>query len=102
MSRNKRVAPKTLEGVFSLRGQIWRLLRTGKRLDAEDDGSCARDSHTLRVRPRLRARRELEVLIHEALHACFDDLDEEAVRSSALDISKMLRKLGYRRVTRKR
>lgn len=39
----------------------------------------------------------MEVFIHEALHACIWDLDEETVYSTAEDISKFLWRLGYRR-----
>lgn len=44
-----------------------------------------------------RSRKEMEVFIHEALHACIWDLDEETVYSTAEDISKFLWRLGYRR-----
>lgn len=39
----------------------------------------------------------LEVLIHEALHACYWDLDEEAIDEAGVDIAQMLWKFGYRR-----
>jgi len=38
----------------------------------------------------------LEVLIHECLHGCFWDLDEEIVDECALDIANALYKLGAR------
>ena len=45
------------------------------------------------VRPEL--PNELEVLIHEALHACYWDLGEEAIEQGARDIAGFLTKLGY-------
>jgi len=38
----------------------------------------------------------LETIIHEALHACFWDLSEEAVDEAAVDIAGLLWALGYR------
>jgi hypothetical protein len=35
-------------------------------------------------------------LIHEALHACLVDMDEDSVRETARSVSDMLWKLGYR------
>ena len=39
---------------------------------------------------------KLETIVHESLHAVFWDLDEYAVRDAAVDLSKLLWKLGYR------
>lgn len=41
---------------------------------------------------------ELDVYIHEATHACFWDLEEEAVGESSTDIAEFLWRLGYRKV----
>lgn len=43
------------------------------------------------------SQRELEILIHEALHACLWDLAEESVEETARDIAALLEKLGYER-----
>lgn len=51
----------------------------------------------IKVHRNLKGRDRLEVLIHEALHAAYWDLDEEAIDEAGIDISKMLWKLGYRR-----
>lgn len=40
---------------------------------------------------------DLDVLIHESLHACFWDMDEEAITESATDIANFLWKLGWRK-----
>jgi hypothetical protein len=40
----------------------------------------------------------LDTVIHEAIHAIRPELDESAVDSTARDISRLLWRLGYRRV----
>ena len=39
---------------------------------------------------------DLDTIIHESLHACIWDLDEEAVHESAKDIARILWRLGWR------
>ena len=41
----------------------------------------------------------LEIQIHEALHACFWDLDDPSVDGAALSIGQFLWKLGWRNVS---
>lgn len=41
-------------------------------------------------------RDRLDTVIHEALHACFPDMREEAITQSARDIARLLDRLGYR------
>jgi hypothetical protein len=43
-----------------------------------------------------------EIAIHEALHACFFDMDEDAVERAGQDISRFLWRLGYRRTKNKK
>lgn len=53
---------------------------------------------SIRLRKRLSSPKvELENWLHETLHACLWDLDEEAIEETAEDISRFLWKLGYRR-----
>ena len=42
---------------------------------------------------------EMETIIHEGLHACIWDLDEEAVAETAKDIAACLAKCNYGRGT---
>jgi hypothetical protein len=63
------------------------------------DGRC--DSPTtlkkrITIKKTLVGERRLEVLIHEMLHACYWDLDEEAIDITARDIARVLFRLGYR------
>jgi hypothetical protein len=39
----------------------------------------------------------MEVFIHEALHAAYWDIDEDAINEAGRDIARMLHRLGYRR-----
>jgi hypothetical protein len=38
----------------------------------------------------------LDTVIHECLHACYPDLDEDAVTEAATDIAKVLFRMGCR------
>lgn len=67
-----------------------------KDLDGDTDDPSIKGPH-LRVRWGLNSKRSLEVTIHEALHACYWDLSEEAVTEGARDIAKFLTRLGYER-----
>jgi hypothetical protein len=64
------------------------------------DGECdAPDmpGKEIRIRRGLRPERELDVLIHEMVHAALWDLDESAVEELATDITRALTRLGYQR-----
>lgn len=52
----------------------------------------------IRIRSNLPAREELEVTVHELLHAVEWSKDEEWVEQSGVDISAALWKLGWRMV----
>lgn len=74
-------------------------------LDECDRGDCdSPDTRNkkIRIANDLPAREELEVTIHEALHACDWYKDEEWVEVVADDISRLLFRLGYRRAPLKR
>jgi len=44
----------------------------------------------------LKGEEKLEVICHEILHACFWDLDEEAIDDAGKVLAEILYKLGYR------
>lgn len=52
----------------------------------------------IKIQAGLKDEELLEVLIHESLHACAWNLDEEAVQKTAEDIARMLWRIGYRKV----
>ena len=70
-----------------------------ERLPKTHDGQCDYHGRSIIVRKSLRGERQLEVLIHELLHGCHWDLDEQAVTETAEDLARVLWRLGYRRTT---
>jgi hypothetical protein len=78
-----------------LRGKYWTIVRA--RLDRKLDGLCNADNRTITVRPSLTGERELEVFVHEMLHACHWDLSEETITETAQDLARVLFRLGYRK-----
>lgn len=72
-------------------------------LDEDDRGDCDSPdtkNKKIRIANDLPPQEELEVIIHEALHACDWYKDEEWVELTAEDIARLLTKLGYRRQVR--
>ena len=53
---------------------------------------------TIRIKKGLRGVQLLEVLVHEALHACFPELSEEAVERAGHDISTFVHRHGFQQV----
>ena len=77
-----------------IRGRYFTM--TFERLPATHDGSCNYEGREIKIRKTLRGERQLEVVIHELLHAAHWDLDESAVEETAEDLARVLWKLGYR------
>ena len=51
----------------------------------------------IRIDRKARKKLLLDTYIHEFIHACFPDIDEDVVDKSAADIARILYKLGYRK-----
>ena len=83
---------------IELRGKRWRL----QGIDFLQDGSCGSidppDTPQKRILIALNQNQIdiLDTVIHECLHACYPDLDEEAITESATGIAKVLFRMGYR------
>ena len=79
-----------------LRGKRWSL----EEVEYLSDGSCGSiDSYdTPRTRILIALNQtpldKLDTVIHECLHACVPDLDEDAVTETATDIAKVLHRMG--------
>ncbi len=98
---------------FLFRGKAWTLMRLnpgetgppnrngkGKLINKTDSGSCEAPylvNRRMFVRRDKDQKKVLDTFIHEALHACFWDLAEEAVADAATSIAHMLHELGYRK-----
>jgi hypothetical protein len=80
-----------------IRGRYFNL--SFDRLPPTHDGICNYADRQVKIRKTLRGERQLEVIIHELLHAAHWDLDETAVTETAEDLARILWRLGYRRST---
>jgi hypothetical protein len=83
---------------INLRGKRYKFLRT-KLLPKDSWGICTDPSFTkreIKVHKNLKGLKEFEVIVHEMLHACFWDIDEQVIKQVGIDISRALWDLGYR------
>ena len=65
-----------------------------------DYGLCDnpnRKEKSIKLNRNLDEKQLLAFAIHEALHACLWDLDEQAIDSSSADIARFLYRLGFRK-----
>ena len=71
--------------------------RVTKHMDEGDNGICCKrgGKFIVSIRPGLPRSRELEIIIHELLHAADWYKDEEWVEDAGNDIAKILVALGY-------
>ena len=71
--------------------------RVTRFMDKGCDGECHRyrGRYIVNVRPGLTSERELEVVIHELLHAADWTKDESWVHEAGEDISRVLLALGW-------
>lgn len=81
----------------TIRGKRWKL-----ELDQPiyDYGVCDppdAPNKRIRIKKGMSDQDELSTIIHEVLHAAYWDLDEEAIDTTADDLARILRRLGYRR-----
>ena len=70
-----------------------------ERLPADADGLCDFHGRSIKIRKSLRGERKIEVVIHELLHGCHWDLDEQAITETAEDLARVLYRRGYRKTT---
>lgn len=67
-------------------------------------GVCTPRKHPARmfgIHHQISEEMSLEAVIHESLHACFDNtLTEKEVETSARDIARLLKRMGWHRDTK--
>lgn len=81
----------------NLRGKRFSISRP-RRINPELLGWCInKGKPKIAVAYALNGEEELEIFIHEMLHACYWDMDEEAITDSAQSIAKALWRMGYRK-----
>lgn len=81
-------------------GKRWNLKFVPRSLRRGWFGQCSspdQPNRTITVESGHPPERELNVVIHECLHATCFPLDEEYVTSAANDISRILWRLGWRK-----
>lgn len=85
-----------------IRGKQWTIRRA--RLGPAEWGRCDDPSvagREIKVASGLKGEKELEIILHETLHASFWDMDEPVIETVAADLSSILWKMGYRKETKK-
>ena len=100
VKENKSVAQKNRSSTTAwLRGKRYKIIKT-LNLPRESWGICTDPSFTkreIKIHKKLKGAKEFEILIHEMLHACFWDIDENVIKEAGKDIAKALWKMGYRK-----
>ena len=80
---------------FTVRGEEWVLRQTARLKKAW--GVCDTGLRTITLYSKMRPKKELEILMHEAGHAFFPDADDSVIKQFGKDLSELLWKRGYRR-----
>ena len=91
---------------FTLNSKRWTFKREtirrklpGGRVVLGDCSSPDEKYRVVRVDSRIQGEEELDVILHELLHAAaWDVLDESFVDSTATGIARLLWRIGYRKV----
>jgi len=60
-------------------------------------GTCDDWEKEIEIKPTLKGEMELDCIIHESLHACFPDINDDAVDETATSVAKLLIRMGYSR-----
>ena len=84
-----------------IRKQTWSIV---SQVQDGESGFCDHEgergqSMTIGIKDGLSELEELDTTIHEALHAAYPDLSEEAIDETATDLAKLLLARGFGRVS---
>ena len=85
---------------FKFHGVDFRYIRSNKLKNlgyCKNPKTPTKDKRIISVSSKLEGKKELEINIHEFLHACGWFADEEWIVDSAKDIAEALWELGYRK-----
>lgn len=69
-----------------------------KKVGREKIWAQAVGKKTIEIDPRAIGKKELELLIHEALHLIYPEQTEEMIEANAITLTQLLWKIGYRKV----
>lgn len=73
-----------------------------KKLGREQAHGIAESDGVIYIDPRLRGRKELEILIHECYHILHGEASEDEVVEKSIILTKLLWKIGFRKVDNSR
>lgn len=99
-NENEKGSNVTISDTLVIRGRIWKLVYAEME---ENWGLCDEPTDPNRkiyIHPELKGtgKLELEIEMHEFLHAAFWDIDEEVIGEVAKNYSEALWQLGYRKI----
>ncbi|MBD3408517.1 MAG: hypothetical protein GF411_20505 [Candidatus Lokiarchaeota archaeon] len=57
-------------------------------------GTCSSEDKEIEISPKLKGEELLDCVIHESIHACLPDIDDDAVDETSTSIAKLLVRLG--------
>lgn len=77
-----------------LGGKYWRIIAEKVKEDPDLFGQCDDEKQIIRINPESDGKALLTTLIHEALHAEFPWLEEEAVIRASYNLAALLDRLG--------
>jgi len=83
--------------MHEFRGRVYTVREARLRKMAGDCNSPRCKNPQIRIQKDIGDRFELDTILHEGLHACLWDLDDEAVDKTAHALSRLLWKWGYRK-----
>ena len=83
-----------------IRNQTWSIV---SQVQDGESGFCDHEGErgqpmTIGIKDGLGEFEELDTTIHEALHAAYPDLSEEAIEKAATDLARLLLARGFGRV----
>jgi len=79
-----------------LRKRRWGIVNL-RGIPRDSLGKCDYAKRKLRIPYEGDTRDELDVILHESVHACMPYLHEDEVNESATDLARLLWKLGWRK-----
>jgi len=77
-----------------INGQRWTIRRC--RVSPDRWGDCCYETKTIRISDRLTGEAFLNTLVHELIHARWPDLNEQAVRDFADELTGVIHAEGFR------
>ena len=83
---------------ITILGKRWRLRFTNLKKDNGDCDAPDVKNKEIRVRSNLKGELRLETIIHECLHAADWHKDESYIEQKAIDLARILWRLGYRQL----